>query len=558
MKKKIDLFYSSFLVLVTVFITADLFLNQGHPGTMDGFIHLTSIAQFSDALKDGNFPVTWVNNFTTYGYPLGLLSHQLPLYLGALVTIFISNTVLSMTLITFFSLVAGSILYYYFLRLYVASFPAFAGSVLMALAPYRIINIYIRGAFPETFAAFFLPLLLLLSFYIIVRKKTMLLFPYSLALFGLLISHPMMIVIFSFLLIPYTLYLLVKEKYFFFEKPFITKRSILIPLFVLAGILGVGSASYYLIPLLIEKKYFVFGGYSNLLSEQFFSFSSLVDYRWYYFYQDNIFTRGHVIHPGLIEISILLVAVIFLFKKQPYKSLQFLLLVISGLLLLFMLPTGKLLFQFFPFLGMIQFPWRFLAIFIFIPPFVLALLLNNNKTKIIGIGIILVVIFTRFPQLYGKNYTAYPESYYHATRENLHSVNMNTLWTGKTEDYPERKKESDIVSGVGIINIEKSSNSHRLYTIEAKTALTVVDYTFYFPGWNVYLGDQKIPIEFQNPAYRGMITYSLPAGKHSVRIVFEDTRVRFVSKIISVASLSFLGFLFLLRKPLLRKMEKYG
>ena len=47
------------ILIVSFFLVADLFFHPGRSITFDGHIHITTIAQFHNALKDGEFPVRW-------------------------------------------------------------------------------------------------------------------------------------------------------------------------------------------------------------------------------------------------------------------------------------------------------------------------------------------------------------------------------------------------------------------------------------------------------------------------------------------------------------------
>jgi hypothetical protein len=53
-----------------------------------------------------------------------------------------------------------------------------------------------------------------------------------------------------------------------------------------------------------------------------------------------------------------------------------------------------------------------------------------------------------------------------------------------------------------------------------------------------------IPIEFQDPEYRGLITFKLPEGTHDVTTVFLNTKIRTISDRISFLSLVILACLF--------------
>jgi hypothetical protein len=172
--------------------------------------------------------------------------------------------------------------------------------------------------------------------------------------------------------------------------------------------------------------------------------------------------------------------------------------------------------------------------------------------------LVVIVVMSRIPQLYGKNYTSYPASFFHSTKDNLHSINMNTIWTGKTEDYPVRKKQVEIIEGNGIISNTILKNTQRQFLVQATTPLRIVDYTFYFPGWEVEIDGKQVPIEFQDEHFRGVITYRIPVGEHKVDMIFADTRVRKVAKLISVVSIVFLLVLFILRKKVLSKLGHYA
>ena len=92
------------------------------------------------------------------------------------------------------------------------------------------------------------------------------------------------------------------------------------------------------------------------------------------------------------------------------------------------------------------------------------------------------------------------------------------------------------------------SNSSRSFTVQADTELNVVDYTFYFPGWRAYIDGDEIPIQFQDPAQRGVITYKVPSGNHLVSVIFTRTKPRILGDVISIASLILLISLYTLRK----------
>ena len=313
----------------------------------------------------------------------------------------------------------------------------------------------------------------------------------------------------------------------------------------------------------MKKKYFYFGQSTNLLTDNFLGIHNFFGFHWYYFYQNDIATRGHVIQVGLVEISIFFVGILFalkLFQKKKLdEQMQLLLLciLVGGTTLFLMTPFAKGIYTLISPLQNIQFPWRMMSLFIFIPPIILALLIERIRLKWIIIILIVLVAILRFPQMYGKNYTMHPYEYYAKTLENLHSVNMNTLWTGKTEEYSPRTKQAEIVGGHGVIEEKTLLNTYRQYIITGQETLHLVDYTFYFPGWKVFIDKKEIPFEFQDPQYRGMITYNVPPGSHTVEVIFMDTQVRKLAKIISLGFVAIIAFLFIFRKRIFERINRY-
>ncbi len=101
--------------------------------------------------------------------------------------------------------------------------------------------------------------------------------------------------------------------------------------------------------------------------------------------------------------------------------------------------------------------------------------------------------------------------------------------------------KGEIIAGEGKITEREEKNSQRSYAVTSDKGVRMVDNTFYFPGWNVYIDGVKTNIQFQDPEYRGVITYDVPPGEHTIEIKFEDTKLRLLSKIMSIFSIS--GFL---------------
>ena len=546
--KKRDIIAGILIFIIAFFLTADPLIRPGQPATFDGLTHITTIAQFYTGLSSGQFPVVWADGFANYGMPIPLIAHQTTNYVGALVNFVFHDILFSYKIVFLLGAFLSSFFFYLFLRCYFKPEVAFLGAFFFNFSAYRIINIYIRGALPEFFSALFIPLILI-GLYLLSKHKTLqgsALLIVSTAL--LLFSHPFIFVISLFLIVPYGLFLLLQQK---------KKKSFLV-VSIISVILGSGLSAIYAVPLITETKYFYYGLQSNhLMTNQFLSFNNYFDPNWYYYYKNDVFVRGNFVTPGVVEtLTVLLgvVSIIILFFKKQLRKNSFLLFAVGTSLFVILFTTSVTapLYQNIDLLGNIQHPWRLLGALLFLPPLILCILVAKTKQPYTSILIIIFVVLLsliRFPQLYGKNYTILPEQSYFFTPDNLHGSVLNTVWTGKTSGYPIKKAKPEIIGGEGKIVEQTVRNGFRQYKIQANTSLQMVDYTFYFPGWRVYLDGQKIPIEYQNPSYRGVITYTVPQGTHDVRLAFEPTKERIIGMIISfVFFLATIIFLFILRK----------
>lgn len=522
------------ILIISIFFVLDLFIHQGQPVTFDGPTHISNIAQFYHGMTQGDFPVRWGDGFARYGMPIPLIAQQTTSYLGAIINLFTQNVLLSYNVVVFIGALVSSLLFYYFLRFYTKPIYALTGTVVFHFAPYRIMNVYIRGALPEFFSSVFI-ILILIALYKSLEKRQLsgyLLLALSVAF--LLLTHPFMFVVSCFLTVPYGLFLL-------WKKP---QKLVKIIILISSIGLGFGLAAYYLVPLFLEVKYFYYGLAKNHFAQgHFLGAMNYLTERWFYFYNGDIFPRGHVHQSGIIETVTLIFGILYFlvrrFQKKKTDWLLGILLLSAFVVIFFTLSFSNSIYQNITILGNIQHPWRMLTAFIFIPAIVMALLLEKINNKLLPVICIIAVIWLRIPQLYGKNYTNYPQSVYFNTEDNLHGVIMNTIWTGQVREYPFQKNKAKIIEGTAKIINSDIKNSYREYKVVADSDVRLVDYTFYFPGWKVFIDGQEKEIQFQDPEYRGVITYNVPAGTHVVKLKFTDTKVRILGNIITVMAIFF-------------------
>lgn len=571
---KSDIFFILIIVVLNCVVVSDYFYHGSKSANFDAIAHITTIAQFHKALSDGEFPVTWGDGFANYGLPIGTIAHQLPAYTGAFLTFFTHDPLLSFNLVYLITAVVSALLFYAFLKIHFSSESSLLATIFYSLAPYRIMNLYMRGAMPEFASAVWVPLLLI-AIYQIGRKDRMLWYVvFAIGVLGLILTHPMMLIVYAPILGIWMLMNLRLQ----------VKAWLNVVMAVFVALL---LSSYYFLPLNVEVRYLYYGSMPNYYSRnQATTVDSFVNPVWKYncVYRNDIFGRCQLPKAGVTESIIMLtlagLGLLMLIKKkitlrgfsvvQAYwdtlssspSVIRLFWFAMAGASVSILFSSGALqpLYERIKVLSSIQYPWRFLSSYLFFPPIVLAMLFEfvhpRKWSKYLWYGLIFLIIILRFPQLYGKNYTHVPISDYYFTPYNLHSLTMNTIWSGDSRDYPIKRDKAEIIHGTGKIIKRILKNASRTYTIEANTEVRISDNTFYFPGWHVYIDGAETGIEFQDPTYRGVITFVVPQGNHTVRVVYEDTKVRIISKAITVTTLFCLGIatVFLLAKrKILRK-----
>lgn len=505
---------------------------------------------FAQSLRAGELPA-WIQGFANYGYPLPLIAHQLPAYTGAVLILLGQQPENAFALLVLLTTCLSGIGMYFFLRQLVDiddhlknpllhEGGVLAGAIVWTFSSYRIMNIYSRGALPELFWSAIAPFALLsLLLYLKVRRSRYLCL-FSLSMFALAITHPMMLAPTAVLLAATFISGILTTTW---RDRFIT--------FFTAGtgaVLGIVAGSYYLLPLMAELKYFYQGaGTSSIGAESFVTLHSAFVWHWPYFPpNDHPGPRIGPIQIGTIEFGLVVSAVgvaLYQWATKKQRSVLFIIWMLTAVVGLFLSSlAAKPLYDSVDLLSSLQFPWRFLSAFHFATAVLAALLtIRLHIPRWVVFTLLILVIGLRLPEAYGKNFVSLPASDYLFNRENLHSTNLNPVWVGETKDYPLQNTLFSIIEGSGDVEtvLEKSSNRHYRYT--TTSPLRVSFNTFYFPGWHLFLDTTPVLIEYQDPNYRGVMTARLPEGSHEILLEYSDTKIREWAKYISLLSLLVIG-----------------
>ncbi len=545
MKKKLS------ILLLLIFITLPTllpFFNSKFFYTQD-YIFIARLNQMSAALSDGQFPVRWAPDLR-FGEPIFNYYAPLPYYIGALIHLFGFNFLwvakILFILSAFFSAVA---MYIFASRLFGKKAGILAAS-LYTYAPYRAVDIYVRGSLSETWAFIFFPLIFYTSFLVSKKRTAVNVCWLALSLVGLFLTHNVTTLMFLPFLLIWWIYLIIKEK----------KISIVLYL-AAASVLAVGLSAFFLLPSFFERDFiqtkYLIVGYFNFRAhfvalQQFFSL--------FWGYGSSLWgpNDGLSFQVGIVNWIILGLAALstIIFRKD--KKLIGLLLVLGfSFLLSVSLQHNKSAFiwEAIPLMAFIQFPWRFLAISVFIVAIIGAAITPYLKQKFIFLYFILIVLSLVSTISYFRPKEYVDDSFFDKflNKETMRrGVDLTKdylpIWVQTTEvEYFDKLK---VEKGEAVIlDFQKRSNLMQ-GSIDVKSPSLVEVPIAYFPGWEVR-ANNKLIAELP-PSNRGLIRFELPKGTYQIKIELKDTPIRTVGNIISVVSLLLFAILIFGSKRALR------
>ncbi len=514
------------------------------------YVHGARIGEMLLALQEGQFPVRWSANFGYgYGMPLYEFYAPLPYYVGAFWHWLGFDLVASIKLLYLMTAV-GTALGAYKLgaRMFGRSGGIFTAFCL-TLAPYRAVNLFVRGALSESWAIMAMPWILLGILQIYRKEKTGFI-TLTLSLITLFLSHNVSTLIF----LPFSLAFAVAIWFWERNKQLSIGRAIA----QVGGayLLALGSAAFYLLPSFAEKSFTqidkILTGYFHY-SQHFLYIRQFFSANWKYGGsswgpQDDI---SFFLGAGQI-IALIVLAVLLLRRAKTLSPKQFLrsrngfyavLLALLGLSLFMTLLKSQPIWDHIPLLHFVQFPWRYLsvaAVFIALLAGASVTLITHKMVRylyVLLLGGVLLIGNTFFfrPESYLEN----TDSFYYSSPERIRSemssilpdyipIQMASELTPPTEKYlvpGGTESKVEVLVDRGHQKLFRTT-----FTSPATFDLMVAD----FPGWQVEL-DGKTPL-VKRLGQHGTIAADVPAGEHLLGFEFGSTPIRSLADTISAIS----------------------
>lgn len=527
------------VVVLGLFVAWPLFV-PGYFSHHDD-LQIMRIFEMRRCFSDMQIPCRWVPDMGFgNGFPLFNFYGPLPYYLGALISFF-GSYIFSAKALFFLAVASGGVSLYFLVKEFTDKNSALAAAALFLLAPYRALDAYARGALSELFAISLVPLVLFLFYRLIKKPKAVYFALATLTLAALVATHNIMTILFAPVILIWLGYWLWEERF----------KNIKAPLF--AFILGVGLASFFLLPAYFEK--------SLVQTEALTRFE--LDFRAHFvtlkqLFLDRVWGYGaSVLGPndGLsLQIgwphwwlAFLSLIAAFTLKDKKMRVLTF------GLFALFIFSAfmthnkSTFIWVNVEILKYFQFPWRFLSLSIFSASLLGGIVVFSLREKWRVPAAVFIVAFSF---LFNWEYFKPREFYSLTDSEKL----SGTLWEeqqkGAILDYlpktalePQEKAPSGayVVAGTASLQNYIQKSNRFSFSADVKKSAQVEIPVFYFPDWKVTVDGKEVPVSYQN--HSGRIAVNLEKGSHTIEGNFRNTPIRTVANTISLLSL---GVLFLL------------
>ena len=534
--KRILLSIPILCILLAGFLASSDLLHSGYPLTHDGDVHLLRLTNFYQSLSEGILIPRWAANVNWgYGQPVFEFFYPLPSYIASGLHFLGLSFANSLKLLLGLSIVTSGITMYLWLRLFTSKWSAFLGSFLYMFAPYRFVDTYIRGDIGETFALLFVPLILYFLTLSLKSKNK-----YSLLLGGiclalLILSHNIV----SLMSLPFILFY---AAYLWWEQG--RKK---IDVFKITSLIFIGFAlsAFFWMPGLLEGKYTLRdivtrGEYRN----RFVDVMTLFYGPWVYGGSGTFTVQLGIAHWLVILGS----SVLFILKKLKQQMLVIALLVYTFFAIFLMLPVSSVVWSKIILLQNFQFPWRFLLVTTFSTSILGALFVDNlpkNMRKVCVILLAVVCLVVQNQYWHAKEYVARPDNTFEGIFKGPSDTGESSPIWGIRFMESGFDRPLEVLDGNAVVQVGKRTTITHTYIVDAKSNTQLMENTLYFPGWHIYVDGKEVTIEFQSQLHRGLMLFSVPAGKHTIQIAFMETKFRQAADDISLISLIVLGLLLL-------------
>ena len=526
--------------------------NSGFPLTHDGMDHIARIANFYKGLSEGNIFPRWGENLNWgYGHPILMFLYPLSSYASSFFHLLGNSYVDSLKFVFAIGFVSSGLTMYLWARKQFNEYYGITAGLLYMYAPYRFIDMYVRGAIGEHVAFIFPPLVLYFLYQYFNTKKerneTLYLLGIAISCALLLLAHNAISLMFMPLIASYAVFLAYSSKNY--KKLFMS---------FLSFVWGILLSGFFTFPAFFEGKFTL----RDIVTGDEYKTRFVTNPLAFIYGQWSYGITGQFsVQIGLANIiGLLLTPLVFLKTKK--KDIKILLLILSGFFvfsIFIMLPQSNFFYLLITTFKKFQFPWRFLTLTVFTTSILapsIFLVIKNPKIKVFALVIfICILIFSTFSYWNANGYFNRSDAFYNTIYSGTTDTGESSpIWSIRFMEHRPNAHAEVITGTAKIVERQRKSTKHAYHITVTTENARIRENTLYFPNWQVIADGKPVDTQFQDPSERGLITYYLPKGKHNVDVVFKDTKLRVVSSFVSLLSLAAIIIVGL--HALIRKIRK--
>lgn len=504
--------------------------------------HFFRLVEFDKCIRDLQIPCRWAQDSGAgFGEPLFNFYGQLVYAFGEIVHLMGVAKIDSLKILFAFSLLGSGISMFFLSRkIWKSHWSGILSTVIYLYAPYRAVDVWVRGALPEAMSFVFFPLIILfIENYLENRKRRdLLLFSFSFAF--LILNHNLSVILFAPFLVVWIIFRFLQIRK---VRPFLWLG--------IAGIFSLVISAFYILPVIFESKFIDINSttltYYDWRANFVTIYQLFISRFWGYGASVWGANDGLSLSVGQVQYlaPIITGVIIVLKKKITRENLTFFVLVLIGMFALFLTHNkSTFIWNTLSFMKYIQFPWRFLSTSIFALALASGLLLkqfNKKLNLIIGILVIVFAIFINF-QFFR------PDIWY---KVNDFDLEHGPKWTEATFSslsdywpiYGKLPEKQAFTENSDLKLISKKSNSQ---TFEIKSFDKEIEFPVaYFPGWEISYNKQIFSaISSKN----GLISAKLPkSNTNIVTLEFKNTQIRSLANLITVVGILIFVTLFIIK-----------
>lgn len=552
--------YWPFILIIILALMAGKFLFIPGYFPMHDDMQVIRLVEMDKCFRDWQIPCRWVPDLG-YGYGYPLYNYYGPFSYLLMEMFHFSGFSLLTSIKTemMLTIVFSGLGMFLLGRSLWGKWGGLVSSVFYVYAPYRALDIYVRGAVGEFNALIFLPFIFWSVLEFIRTQKNKYLIFLALSFSGLLLSHNITSLIFTPFVAVWSLLL-----FWYYKKSWRLLIS-------LAGsfVLAFSISGFFLLPVILEKKLVhvdsMISGYFNYLAH-FVSLKQLF-FSTHWGYGSSEFGPHDDLSfsVGILHWFFALVAAVIAFISRKKNKLAFWVLVflgIAGIFSAFMIHQRSVfIWNRIPLLAYLQFPWRFLALVIFFFSSMTGAIVYYAQKRTVFVALLMISLVV----LFNANYFS-PEKWFNITDQDKTS---GELWqkqvTASIFDYlpiyakappgdPAPVQPWGLDGEIKVLDYQKGTDWQRGKIEVATEGATVRLPLFYFPNFVLKVDNKKTKIDYQNDL--GLITFKAPKGIHEFSVKLENTWVRKIGNLLTVLGLLFIPFYLLYDKKIYKFFKK--